>query len=87
MLTPTVAELNAYVSANGGAAIISMGFEYGLDTSYGSSEALGGGISGTNLVAVKTTITAPNASTTYHYRIRATTATSTGLMFTDAKTT
>ena len=77
MLTPTAAELNAYVSANGGSAVTSMAFEYGLDTSYGSSAPLGGSVSGTNLVAVKTTIPAPNESTVYHYRIRATSATST----------
>lgn len=74
LLNPTLARLNANVSANGGATITSMAFEYGLDTSYGSIASLGGGISGVNFEAVKANIPFAGSGVTYHYRIRASTA-------------
>jgi uncharacterized delta-60 repeat protein len=77
LLNPTLARLNANVSANGGTVITAMAFEYGLDTSYGSIASLGGGISGMNFVTVKANIPFSGAGVTYHYRIRASTASTT----------
>ena len=77
LLSPSLVRLNAYVSANGGATITSMAFEYGTDTSYGSSVNLGGGIGGTGIQVVSNNIPISGTSVTYHYRIRVSTASTT----------
>lgn len=69
--------INGYVSANGGANITSVVFDYGTDTSYGGTLDLGGGSSGTGFQAVSANLSFSGTSVTYHYRIRASTASTT----------
>jgi uncharacterized delta-60 repeat protein len=73
LLTATLEQLNGYVSANGGATVTSAAFEYGTDTSYGSTAFVGGYIRGTGFQAVSAVIPFYDPSVTYHYRLRANT--------------
>jgi phosphodiesterase/alkaline phosphatase D-like protein len=67
----TTATLNGTVNANGAAAVVT--FEYGLDTSYGSTAvASPSPVSGSADTAVAATLSAFLPNTTYHYRVVAT---------------
>jgi phosphodiesterase/alkaline phosphatase D-like protein len=67
------ATLNGTVNANG--SLTTVTFEYGLDTSYGSTEiALQSPVSGTTDTAVSAIIDDVEPNTTYHYRIVAVSA-------------
>jgi phosphodiesterase/alkaline phosphatase D-like protein len=67
----TAATLNGTVNANGMASTVT--FEYGLDTSYGSSAAASPSpVSGSTDTAVALTLTDLLPNTTYHFRVVAT---------------
>lgn len=74
---PLRAQLNGYVSANGGPTVTAVAFEYGTDTNYGFTVNAGGGVAGTGIQPVNAVIPLFGTSVTYHYRIRATTASGT----------
>jgi phosphodiesterase/alkaline phosphatase D-like protein len=64
----TTATLNGTVNANGDSTAVT--FEYGLDTSYGTTvTASPNPVSGTSDTAVSTTIATFLPNTTYHYRV------------------
>ena len=71
-ITLTGATLNGSVNDNG-AAINSVIFEYGTDTTYGTSVSAtpGSVAAGTGVTAVSAAITGLTAGTTYHYRVDA----------------
>jgi phosphodiesterase/alkaline phosphatase D-like protein len=69
----TTATLNGTVNANNASTIVT--FEYGLDTSYGSTAlAIQNPVSGSTDTAVSVTINDLLPNTTYHYRVSATNA-------------
>jgi len=70
LITPNSATLNGAVNPNGEAATYY--FEYGLDTSYGSTTSSGSAGSGTSSVSVNASIFGLISDTTYHYRLAAT---------------
>jgi hypothetical protein len=69
------ATLNATINPNG--ASTNYSFEYGLDTSYGTTTTPASAGSGTSGVAESTGISGLTASTTYHFRAKATNSTGT----------
>jgi len=69
----TTATLNGTVNANNASTIVT--FEYGLDTSYGSTAlAIQNPVLGSTNTAVSVTVTEFLPNTTYHYRVSATNA-------------
>jgi hypothetical protein len=70
--TTTSGTVNANVDPNGGGDITACHFEYGTDTSYGTSATCSPDPSGTNFSAptdVSAAISGLSADTTYHYRV------------------
>jgi len=70
LITPNSATLNGAVNPNGEGTTYY--FEYGLDTSYGSTTSSGSAGSGTSSVSVNAAISGLTSDTTYHYRLVAT---------------
>ena len=81
-VTSTSATLNGTVNPNGEATTYY--FEYGVDTSYGSTTSSSSAGSGTSSVAVEAAISGLISNTTYHYRLVATN--SEGTSYGDDKT-
>jgi phosphodiesterase/alkaline phosphatase D-like protein len=69
----TTADLNGIVNANNSASTVT--FEYGLTTSYGTIiSATPGTVTGNSGTAVSASVTGLSVSTTYHYRVKASSA-------------
>ncbi len=68
-ITQTTATLNGTVNANNTSTTVT--FDYGTDTSYGSTTALQSPVSGSGLTQVNQGIAGLTGNTLYHYRVNA----------------
>jgi DNA-binding beta-propeller fold protein YncE len=72
--THTSGTLNASIDLNGGPNVSSCEFQYGLDTSYGSSAPCSPATPYSGPTSVSTDLTGLTTESTYHYRVVLTTA-------------